>query len=68
LMIGVVLENSARALAVARQLLRRGFIVLTGGSANNVLTLTPALTISRRQLLAFVAALSEVCAVRNAAT
>jgi 4-aminobutyrate aminotransferase / (S)-3-amino-2-methylpropionate transaminase / 5-aminovalerate transaminase len=62
LMIGVVLENGARALAVASQLLRRGFIVLTGGSANNVLTLTPALTISRPQLSAFVAALSDICA------
>jgi 4-aminobutyrate aminotransferase/(S)-3-amino-2-methylpropionate transaminase len=63
-MVGVHLEGgAARALAVARALLRRGWIVLTGGVAGDVLTLTPPLDIDPALLLAFddalVAALAE---------
>ena len=46
LMVGVELEGgAARALAVARALLGRGYLVLTGGKRGDVLTLTPPLTI-----------------------
>ena len=46
LMVGVELEGgAARALAVTRRLLARGWIVLTGGAAGDVLTLTPPLDI-----------------------
>lgn len=58
LMVGVELDGgSGRALAVARRLLRSGWIVLTGGVGGNVLTLTPPLDIDERLLDAFVDAL-----------
>ena len=57
LMIGIVERDSASALALARRLLAKGFIVLTGGSAGNVLTLSPPLTIDPALLSAFAAAL-----------
>ncbi|MDB4942913.1 MAG: Acetylornithine aminotransferase [Labilithrix sp.] len=60
LMIGVHLDGGAHALAVSRALLARGFVVLTGGSAGSVLTLSPALTISPEQLAAFAQALADV--------
>ena len=53
LMIGVQMKDGAQALAVARALLDRGYIVLTGGVRGDVLTLTPALTIGRELLSAF---------------
>ena len=56
LMIGIVERDSASALALARRLLAKGFIVLTGGSAGNVLTLSPPLTIDPALLSAFAAA------------
>jgi 4-aminobutyrate aminotransferase/(S)-3-amino-2-methylpropionate transaminase len=60
LMVGVVLEGGAgRALAVTRGLLQRGWIVLTGGVAGDVLTLTPPLDIQERLLDAFADALAE---------
>jgi 4-aminobutyrate aminotransferase / (S)-3-amino-2-methylpropionate transaminase / 5-aminovalerate transaminase len=59
LMIGVELEGGApRALAVTRRLLQRGWIVLTGGAAGDVLTLTPPLDIDEILLVAFVDALA----------
>jgi 4-aminobutyrate aminotransferase-like enzyme len=58
LMVGVRLEGGAgRALAVARKLLARGYIVLTGGVSGDVLTLTPPLNIAEELLMAFVPAL-----------
>jgi 4-aminobutyrate aminotransferase/(S)-3-amino-2-methylpropionate transaminase len=61
LMIGVELEGgAARALAVTRQLLQRGWIVLTGGAAGDVLTLTPPLDIDEALLEAFTDALVAV--------
>jgi len=57
LMVGVVLEDASAALAVARRLLAKGFIVLTGGARGEVLTLSPALTIAPELLRAFVDAL-----------
>ena len=59
LMIGVELEGgAARALALTRRLLQRGWIVLTGGSAGDVLTLTPPLDIEEPLLDAFADALA----------
>ncbi len=61
LMVAVALDGGAgRALAVARRLLERGWIVLTGGSRGDVLTLTPALDIDERLLGAFTDALADV--------
>jgi 4-aminobutyrate aminotransferase/(S)-3-amino-2-methylpropionate transaminase len=59
LMVGVELQGGAgRALAVLRRLLARGWIVLTGGSRGDVLTLTPPLVIDERLLDAFADALA----------
>jgi 4-aminobutyrate aminotransferase-like enzyme len=61
LMIGVELEGGgARALAVARKLLARGYIVLTGGTLGDVLTLAPPLTIDEGLLRGFTEALASV--------
>jgi 4-aminobutyrate aminotransferase / (S)-3-amino-2-methylpropionate transaminase / 5-aminovalerate transaminase len=61
LMVGVELEGGGgRALAVTRRLLQRGWIVLTGGVAGDVLTLTPPLDIDEALLDAFAGVLAEV--------
>ena len=61
LLVGIELEGgAARALAVSRKLLERGYIVLTGGVAGDVLTLTPPLVIEEALLTAFSQALSDV--------
>ncbi len=58
LMVGVELDGGApRALATARRLLAAGYIVLTGGTHGDVLTLTPALDAPEELLAAFVPAL-----------
>ncbi len=58
LMIGVELQGgAARALGVTRQLLQGGWIVLTGGVAGDVITLTPPLDIDETLLEAFTDAL-----------
>lgn len=63
LMVGVVLADGAEALAVSRRMLARGYVVLTGGSGGNVLTLSPPLTIAPELLDAAAQALAEsVCA------
>jgi 4-aminobutyrate aminotransferase/(S)-3-amino-2-methylpropionate transaminase len=59
LMVGLRFESSKRALATARALLQRGYIVLTGGRSGDCLTLSPPLTIAPELLSAFVAALTE---------
>jgi 4-aminobutyrate aminotransferase/(S)-3-amino-2-methylpropionate transaminase len=60
LMVGVALAGGAgEALAVARRLLARGWIVLTGGAAGDVLTLTPPLDIDEALLDAFAEALVD---------
>jgi 4-aminobutyrate aminotransferase/(S)-3-amino-2-methylpropionate transaminase len=65
LMVGVELEGgAARALAVARKLLGRGYLVLTGGKRGDVLTLTPPLNIDEPLLGAFASALADVLAER----
>jgi 4-aminobutyrate aminotransferase/(S)-3-amino-2-methylpropionate transaminase len=63
LMVGVELEGgAARALAVARELLARGYIVLTGGTRGDVLTLTPPLNIDEPLLGGFASTLAECLA------
>jgi 4-aminobutyrate aminotransferase / (S)-3-amino-2-methylpropionate transaminase / 5-aminovalerate transaminase len=63
LMLGLLLEGGAeRALEVTRRLLVRGWIVLTGGAAGDVLTLTPPLDIDESLLTGFGAALVEALA------
>ncbi|MDP9036637.1 MAG: aspartate aminotransferase family protein [Myxococcota bacterium] len=63
LMIGVALTGGApRALIVMRRLLEAGWIVLTGGAAGDVLTLTPPLDISEELLAAFAVTLGAVLA------
>jgi 4-aminobutyrate aminotransferase-like enzyme len=60
LMVGVELEGgAARALRVARALLGRGYIVLTGGVRGDVLTLTPPLNIDEPLLGGFASTLAE---------
>jgi 4-aminobutyrate aminotransferase/(S)-3-amino-2-methylpropionate transaminase len=59
LMVGVALGSGAHALAVARRLLVRGWIVLTGGAAGDVLTLTPPLVVDEALLDAFAVVLAE---------
>jgi 4-aminobutyrate aminotransferase / (S)-3-amino-2-methylpropionate transaminase / 5-aminovalerate transaminase len=60
LLAGVTLEGGlARSLSVMRAMLERGYIVLPGGVAGDVLTLTPPMCLTRAQLEGFCAALSE---------
>ncbi len=61
LMLGVPLQGGAgRALAVTQKLLARGWIVLTGGSSGDTLTLTPPLDVDEALLEAFATSLGEV--------
>jgi 4-aminobutyrate aminotransferase-like enzyme len=63
LMVGALLEGGAeRTLQVARRLLGRGWIVLTGGASGDVLTLTPPLDIDEALLTGFANALAEALA------
>lgn len=59
-MIGVELDSARAALRVTRDLLRRGFLVVTGGIDGATLTLTPPLTIAPRHVDALGAALAEI--------
>lgn len=60
LMIGIKLTDGREALAVARGLLARGYVVLTGGARGDVLTLSPPLTIAAELLTAFAGELAVV--------
>jgi 4-aminobutyrate aminotransferase-like enzyme len=66
LMVGVKLANGGEALAVARGLLARGYIVLTGGVSGDTLTLSPPLTIAPNLLSAFARELRAVVASERA--
>jgi 4-aminobutyrate aminotransferase/(S)-3-amino-2-methylpropionate transaminase len=66
LMVGIALESGALAAAVCRDLLCRGYIVVTGGQRAEVLTITPALTIGQDLLDGFVGAMVEVLEARAA--
>jgi 4-aminobutyrate aminotransferase / (S)-3-amino-2-methylpropionate transaminase / 5-aminovalerate transaminase len=59
LMVGVQFDGAGRALGTMRALLERGWIVLTGGTSGDALTLTPPLTIEPRVLAAFADALAS---------
>ena len=59
LMVGLRFADGARALATARALLERGYIVLTGGVRGDAITLSPPLTVAPQLLSAFVDALSQ---------
>jgi 4-aminobutyrate aminotransferase-like enzyme len=66
LMVGIELQNSDgspatdRAWAAVKEMLRRRFIVLPEGPRGNVISLTPPLTIPRRELAAAARALGEI--------
>ena len=68
LMAGVELRRSngspatSESLAVIKEMLRRGFILLPEGEFSNVIGLTPPLVISERQLTAAVRTLKRVIA------
>lgn len=62
LMIGIELDGAARAMTCTRELLRRGFLVLSGGIAGDTLVLTPPLTIDTAALCSLGPALAEVLA------
>jgi 4-aminobutyrate aminotransferase / (S)-3-amino-2-methylpropionate transaminase / 5-aminovalerate transaminase len=59
MMIGCVFPSAKEALAVARGMLLRGYLVLTGGARGNVLTLSPALTIPEGLAQGFARALGD---------
>ena len=63
MMVGISLQDASTALAVARQLLQRGYIVLTGGARGDVLTLSPPLTIAPELLTGFARTLDEIAPV-----
>ncbi len=59
LMVGITVKGgAAAALSLTRELLRKGYIVLTGGVRGDTLTLSPPLTIDERLLEAFTHELS----------
>jgi 4-aminobutyrate aminotransferase/(S)-3-amino-2-methylpropionate transaminase len=53
LMIGIELDSARAALGACRALLRRGFVVVTGGLDGATLTLTPPLTVGLDELVGF---------------
>ena len=60
LMIGIELATPELGLAAMRGLLESGFVTITGGARGEVLTLTPALTISEELFSAVGPALRRV--------
>jgi 4-aminobutyrate aminotransferase/(S)-3-amino-2-methylpropionate transaminase len=63
MLVGVTVEGGlVRALGACRRMLERGYIVLTGGVAGDVLTLTPPACLTGAQVAAFADALAEVLA------
>ncbi len=56
LLLGLELDD---ALGVSRRLLKAGFIILPAGPAAEVLAITPPLTVTQHQLVAFLEALGE---------
>ena len=62
LMLGIELDGGDRALRAMRGMLARGYLVITGGTRSEVLTLTPPLTIPEARLADAAGALREVLA------
>jgi len=60
LMIGIELDSATTAQGAIRQLLRRGYVVISGGIAGDTLTLTPPLGIDEDVLLGFGPCLREI--------
>jgi 4-aminobutyrate aminotransferase/(S)-3-amino-2-methylpropionate transaminase len=60
LMIGIELRSPELGLRAMRGLLESGFVAITGGARGEVLTLTPALTISEELIVAAGTALARV--------
>ena len=60
LLFGIELDDGDRALRAMREMLRKGYLVLTGGMRSEVITLTPPLTISEARLSDASASLREV--------
>jgi 4-aminobutyrate aminotransferase/(S)-3-amino-2-methylpropionate transaminase len=60
MMLGLQLHGPMEALAVARALLERGYLVLPAGTKADVLQLAPPVTVSDAQLEGFVAELRNV--------
>lgn len=67
LLAGVTIDGGVRrALSVCRRMLELGYVVLTGGVAGDVLTLTPPACLSGEQIDAFAMALAAVLAEQRA--
>jgi 4-aminobutyrate aminotransferase/(S)-3-amino-2-methylpropionate transaminase len=64
MMLGLQLQAPMEALAVARALLERGYLVLPAGMKADVLQLAPPVTVSDAQLEGFVAELRNVLGER----
>lgn len=60
LMIGIQLRDAKTVERATRELLARGFLVISGGVARDALTITPPLTIELEDLQAFGQALADV--------
>lgn len=61
MLVGVTIEGGLRrALAVCRRMLERGYVLLTGGVAGDVLTLTPPACMTDQQIDDFASAMAEV--------
>jgi 4-aminobutyrate aminotransferase/(S)-3-amino-2-methylpropionate transaminase len=60
LMIGIELDGGDRGLRAMRGMLARGYVVITGGTRSETLTLTPPLTIHEERLAAAATALRDV--------
>jgi 4-aminobutyrate aminotransferase/(S)-3-amino-2-methylpropionate transaminase len=60
LMLGIELDGGDRGLRAMRGMLARGYVVITGGTRSETLTLTPPLTIHEERLAAAAAALRDV--------
>jgi hypothetical protein len=56
-MLGIAVGRAATALALQRALLEAGYLVTIGGSMNEVLIVTPALTIAESLLEGFTSTL-----------
>ena len=68
LLVGVSIDGGLRrALSVCRQMLLRGYILLTGGVSGDVLTLTPPACLTDEQTLAFANTLALVLAEQRGA-
>lgn len=68
LLVGVSIDGGLRrALSVCRQMLLRGYILLTGGVFGDVLTLTPPACLTDEQTLEFANTLALVLAEQRVA-